>query len=191
MLPTAFRVSLRPPRATDAAEYVALSRRSRRFHAGLAAPARSPAAYRAWLHRSKSPQCRCWLIVRDADCVIVGAIELSQIVGGRFRSAYLGYHIGVPFARRGYIREALTLALALVFGRLRLHRVEANIQPHNRRSVRLVKGLGFHREGYSPRYLKIGGRWRDHERWALLVDEWRQRAKERPNMRLKLAGAHK
>jgi len=111
--------------------------------------------------------------------VIVGAIELSQIVGGRFRSAYLGYHIGEPFARRGYMREALTLALAFVFGRLRLHRVEANIQPHNRPSIRLVKRLGFRREGYSPRYLNIGGRWRDHERWALLVEEWRRGAKKR------------
>jgi len=79
------------------------------------------------------------------------------------------------------MREALTLALALVFGRLRLHRVEANIQPHNRPSIRLVKRLGFRREGYSPRYLNIGGRWRDHERWALLVEEWRQGAKEPPS----------
>jgi [ribosomal protein S5]-alanine N-acetyltransferase len=189
-LPTALRVALRPPRATDAAECVALSRRSRRFHAGLAAPARTAAAYHVWLRRSRSPQCRSWLIVRRADRVIVGAIELSQIVGGRFRSAYLGYYIGASFARRGYMREALTLALALAFGRLRLHRVEANIQPHNRPSLRLVKRLGFRREGYSPRYLNLGGRWRDHERWALLVEEWRRGAKERPNKRLKLAGAH-
>ena len=179
MLPTALRVALRPPRATDETEYVALSRHSRHFHAGLAAPPRSGAAYRAWLRRNRSPQSRSWFIVRNADRVIVGAIELSQIVGGRFRSAYLGYHIGEPFARRGYMREALTLALAFVFGRLRLHRVEANIQPHNRPSIRLVKRLGFRREGYSPRYLNIGGRWRDHERWALLVEEWRRGAKKR------------
>ncbi len=51
--------------------------------------------------------------------------------------------------------------------------VEANIQPHNRASIRLVQSLGFHREGYSPRYLKIAGRWRDRERWALLREEWR------------------
>jgi ribosomal-protein-alanine N-acetyltransferase len=53
-----------------------------------------------------------------------------------------------------------------------LHRLEANIQPSNERSIALVRGLGFRKEGLSRRYLKIGGRWRDHERWALLVDEW-------------------
>lgn len=85
--------------------------------------------------------------MRDADQVIVGAIELSQIVGGKFRSAYLGYHIGAPFAHRGYMRQALTLALTLVFGRLRLHRVEANIQPHNLASIRLVKRWAFAARG--------------------------------------------
>jgi ribosomal-protein-alanine N-acetyltransferase len=70
------------------------------------------------------------------------------------------------------MREALEAVLRLAFGALRLHRVEANIQPQNRASIALVKSLGFRREGYSRRYLKIGGRWRDHERWALLVDDW-------------------
>ena len=107
----------------------------------------------------------------------MGAVELSQIVGGKFRSAYLGYHIGAPFARQGYMREALVMVLALAFGGLRLHRVEANIQPRNVASQRLVRRLGFRREGYSPRYLKIGGRRRDHERWALLVENWRTRRK--------------
>jgi ribosomal-protein-alanine N-acetyltransferase len=52
-----------------------------------------------------------------------------------------------------------------------LHRVEANIQPNNAASIALVKRCGFRLEGFSPRYLKIAGEWRDHERWALLADE--------------------
>jgi ribosomal-protein-alanine N-acetyltransferase len=59
------------------------------------------------------------------------------------------------------------------FTRLELHRLEANIQPANLASITLVKRLGFHLEGLSPRYLKIAGHWRDHERWALLADDWR------------------
>ncbi len=58
---------------------------------------------------------------------------------------------------------------------MRLHRVEANIQPGNAPSIALVKRLGFELEGMSPRYLKIGGRWRDHERYALRAETWRAR----------------
>jgi ribosomal-protein-alanine N-acetyltransferase len=67
----------------------------------------------------------------------------------------------------------LGAVLRRAFGELRLHRVEANIQPENRDSIRLAERLGFRKEGLSPRYLKVGGRWRDHERWALLAEEWR------------------
>lgn len=168
----ATRIDLRAPRAGDAAEYIALNRQSKRFHAGLVSPPRTNAAFRLLLRRSRSRQCKCWFIVRRADQALVGAVEISQIVGGSFRSAYLGYHIGAPYARQGYMREALTAILQLAFGRLRLHRLEANIQPRNRASIRLVQSLGFHREGYSPRYLKIAGQWRDHERWALLREGW-------------------
>ena len=77
------------------------------------------------------------------------------------------------------MREGLQLMLRYAFVRLRLHRVECNIQPSNRRSIALVRGGGFVREGFSRRYLKIGGRWRDHERWAMLVEDWRTRRRRR------------
>jgi len=109
----------------------------------------------------------------------VGAINLTGIIRGSFQSGYLGYYIGAPYCGKGYMTEALELMLTLAFRGHRLHRVEANIQPGNQGSLRLVQRAGFHREGYSPRYLKIGGRWRDHERWALLVDEWRS-GRKRP-----------
>ena len=69
--------------------------------------------------------------------------------------------------------EAIALALQRAFRELALHRVEANIQPDNTRSIALVRRFGFRREGFSPSYLKLGGRWRDHERWALLREGWR------------------
>lgn len=102
----------------------------------------------------------------------MGVVNISEIVRGSFRSGYLGYCAFEPFARRGLMQKGLALVIAEAFGKMKLHRLEANIQPENKRSRRLVKRLGFKREGFSPRYLKISGRWRDHERWALLAEEW-------------------
>ena len=107
------------------------------------------------------------------DKRIVGSINLSQIFMGGFRSAYLGYYICAPFAGLGYMSEGLRLMLRYSFRQLKLHRLEANIQPRNKASIALVKRAGFVREGYSRRYLKIGGQWRDHERWAILTEDWK------------------
>ena len=103
----------------------------------------------------------------------MGLFSLSQIFLGNFRSAYLGYWVGAPYAGRGYMTEGMRLLLRHVFGRMTLHRVEANVQPGNVASRALVRRCGFRREGFSPRYLKIGGRWRDHERWAITKEDFR------------------
>ena len=112
-------------------------------------------------------------IRRKTDGVLVGAVEISRIARGNFQSAYLGYSIISAYRRRGYMTEALQLILRHAFRTLRLHRIEANIEPGNEASLALVRNAGFTREGFSRRYLKIGGRWRDHERWAILAEDWR------------------
>ena len=133
------------------------------------------AAYRRYLARCERPDFIGLLIRRREDDAIVGALELSQIARGNFQSAFLGYHVGAPFRGKGYMTEALQLAMRHAFRVLKLHRLEANIQPTNKPSIVLVKRLGFRREGYSPRYLKISGRRRDHERWATLKEDWIRR----------------
>jgi len=101
----------------------------------------------------------------------VGVIRFSQIFLGNFRSAYLAYYGMAGMVGRGLMTDAMREAVRIGFEEIGLHRVEANVQPENVRSIALLRRLRFRKEGYSPRYLRIGGEWRDHERWALLADE--------------------
>jgi len=105
---------------------------------------------------------------------LIGVVNISDMVRGSFCSAYLGYYAFAPHAGHGYMSAGLALVLRHAFRDLRLHRLEANIQPGNLASIRLVERHGFLKEGFSPNYLKVSGRWRDHERWALLRENWRR-----------------
>lgn len=165
----------------DRDEFLDLSRRSRRFFRGLASPLTTEERYARYVARCRTPQFVGLLVCRRPGDEIVGCVNLSEIVRGPFQSAYMGYQVFAPFAGQGYMRAALPLVLRVVFIELGLHRVEANIQPHNAASIALVKGAGFTREGYSPRYLKVAGRWRDHERWALTVENWRAARSRNPS----------
>lgn len=107
-----------------------------------------------------------------AEQSLIGVINLNEAVLGAFKSAYLGYYIDAAFAGQGYMTEGLALALDYAFADRAFHRLEANIQPANLASISLVKRLGFRLEGFSPKYLCINNVWCDHERWAILAEEW-------------------
>lgn len=168
------RIFLRSPEEKDEDEYLALNLRSRAFNRGLASPPTRPEEFASFLERSRVDTTAWFFICRRTDGAILGSISLSQIFRGGLQSAYLGYQIGAEFARQGYATEAIALMLRFAFSELKLHRLEANIQPGNVASLTLVKRAGFVKEGYSRRYLKICGRWRDHERWAILAEDWRR-----------------
>jgi len=178
------RVFLREPVASDRYEFVSLMRTSRSFHRPWATAPTDDDRFGAYLADSRRPDFEAMLVCRLEDDAIVGFFNLSQIVRRSLQSAYLGYAVGKPFAGHGYMREGIELVLRRAFVDLRLHRIEANIQPGNHASIALAKGAGFQREGFSPRYLKIGGRWRDHERWAILADDWRKRPEGRKALEL-------
>ncbi|HSI53282.1 MAG: GNAT family N-acetyltransferase [Ramlibacter sp.] len=153
----------------DQAEFVAAAVRSRRLHRPWVSAPADTAAFRAFLARTKGDANRP-LVVRHARTGdMVGFIHISNIIRGTFHSAYLGYYAFAGFERQGLMHAGLRLAVKHAFTELKLHRLEANIQPGNLPSIALVRSCGFRLEGYSPRYLKIGGRWRDHERWAILA----------------------
>jgi ribosomal-protein-alanine N-acetyltransferase len=168
------RVFLRPPAPSDREEFISLMHASRSFHRPWATAPTDGERFAAYLADSHRPDFEAMLVCRTSDLAIIGFFNLSQIVRRSLQSAYLGYAAGKPFAGQGYMREGIQLVLRHAFLDLRLHRVEANIQPENHASIALARGAGFHREGFSPRYLKIAGLWRDHERWAILADDWRR-----------------
>ncbi|HEY3518056.1 MAG TPA: GNAT family N-acetyltransferase [Gammaproteobacteria bacterium] len=145
---------------------------SRELHRRWVSPPNDRAKFAQYVKSLANGNREGFVVVTGRDD-IAGVVNVNEIVRGGFQSAYLGYYAFEPFAGRGLLRAGLQLVISHCFGELRLHRLEANIQPQNARSIALVKSLGFRMEGFSPRYLKIGGRWRDHERWALLSDYWR------------------
>ncbi len=169
------RVYLRAPASSDREEFVALMRASRSFHRPWATAPTDNERFDAYLADARRPDFEAILVCRREDLAIIGFFNLSQIERGPMQSAYLGYAAGKPFAGRGYMREGIELVLRHAFETMLLHRIEANIQPGNHASIALARGAGFRREGFSPRYLKISGRWRDHERWAILAEDWRAR----------------
>lgn len=167
------RIFLRAPTEDDSEEFTTLNLASGWFHKGLVSPPTELAQFNEYLVRCSRADAASFLICLTENKAIAGAINLSQICGAGFRSAYLGYFMGAPFAGKGYGTEALQLMLRYAFKDLKLHRLEANIQPGNVASIALVRRAGFVREGYSRRYLKICGKWRDHERWAIIAEDWR------------------
>jgi ribosomal-protein-alanine N-acetyltransferase len=172
-------VLLRVPERSDRDEFLELMGASRAFHSPWATAPTDADRFAAYLADSRRVDFEAMLVCRQDDGAILGFFNLSQIVRYGLQSAYLGYAVGKPFAGQGYMREGIELVLRHAFMNLRLHRIEANIQPGNQASLALARGAGFRHEGFSPRYLKISGRWRDHERWAILAEEWRIRVEAR------------
>ncbi|MBV9941400.1 MAG: GNAT family N-acetyltransferase [Solirubrobacterales bacterium] len=172
------RVSVRPPTPADREAYLAAMHESRELHRPWLAAATGE-SFETLLRHVEDERFDPMLVCRIGDGAIVGFINISEIVRGGFQSAFLGYGGVAAYAGQGYMSEGLELVLARAFTELGLHRLEANIQPGNRASIALVQGAGFVREGFSERYLKIAGRWRDHERWAIRAEQWRARRRRR------------
>jgi len=167
------RVVLRTPTIDDQDEFIARMRASRSAHRPWLYMPETPEAYKTYLAKTDDPRAAPFLACRIQDGAIVGFVNISEIIRGNYKGAFLGYGGVAEFAGQGYMTEAMQLVLREAFTRLDLHRLEANIQPGNERSIALAKRCGFELEGLSPRYLKIGGRWRDHERWAIRSETWR------------------
>jgi [ribosomal protein S5]-alanine N-acetyltransferase len=165
-------VILSTPTPADADEFIAAARASRALHHAWIEAPDSETRFAGFLLQSGRDDHATYLL-RHASCgQLVGYVNVSNIVRGAFQSAYLGYGAFASHAGKGLMTQGLRAVIDAAFGELGLHRLEANIQPTNARSLAVVQRLGFHKEGYSPRYLRLAGDWRDHERWALRSEDW-------------------
>ncbi len=153
---------------SDAEALIDVNRKSRAFHAPWIAPFTDMDGFDAWYARTITGPNLGFVARERASGSIVGVVNISEIVWGAFRSGYLSYYgISGP-SRKGFMTEAVDSVCKHAFAEIGLHRLEANIQPDNVASLALVRRAGFQREGFSEKYLKIAGEWRDHERWARL-----------------------
>ena len=173
------RVAIRAFTARDVDELTDLRIRNREF-LGPWEPVRTGtfftrAGQRAEIERDRhewaADRTYAFAIVAADDGSMVGRIALANIVRGAWENATMGYFVDELSGRRGIATEAVALALEFAFGPCRLHRVQAAVMPHNAASKRVLEKNGFRHEGFSPRYLRLAGSWRDHEQFAVTVEE--------------------
>jgi ribosomal-protein-alanine N-acetyltransferase len=161
------RVTLRPATGGDEAEFLDLVRASTHLHHPWMSLPATPQDFQSYIRRYEQPGEESLLICLSSTGTIAGMVNINSIIRGRFQCGSLGYAAFAPTAGKGYMTEGLSLVVRYAFEQLRLHRLEANIQPGNHPSITLARRVGFRREGYSPEMLFIDGAWRDHERWAI------------------------
>ena len=164
------RVELRPLTLSDQDEFCSLVQASTELHLPWMQLPATAAEFQVWMRRFDDGTNLGFLIrVRETGAA-AGTVNINSIIRGRYQGASLGYAAFAPSAGQGYMTEGLTVVLQHAFTDLRLHRLEANIQPANEASLALARRLGFRYEGLSRAYLYIDGAWRDHERWAITYE---------------------
>ena len=172
-------VTLRVPQSGDYTEWAALREISRAFlvpwEPVWPADDLTRGAFRRRLRRYvedlRADLAYSFLIFRNSDGVMVGGVTLANIRRGVAQAGSVGYWVGAPFARQGYMTAAMRALIPFCFGTLRLHRLEAACIPTNAASIALLEKTGFRREGYARSYLCINGKWQDHLLYARLKDD--------------------
>lgn len=172
------RVMLRTPEMADHEVWAGLRLRSREFLAPWEPlwPSNdlTRSAYRARIKRYwrdiEDDASYPFFIFGVAGAPLLGAVTLSNVRRGVAQTGTLGYWIGEPHARSGYMTEAMRLMQAFAFQHLQLHRLEAACLPVNHASIALLRRSGFHQEGLARSYLKINGMWQDHLLFACVSD---------------------
>jgi ribosomal-protein-alanine N-acetyltransferase len=174
-------VTLRLPQSGDYAAWASLREQSRAFltpwEPTWPADDLTRTAFRRRIRRYAEDQrndiAYAFMVFREGDDALVGGLTLANIRRGVAQAGSIGYWVGAPYARQGYMTAALRTLIPFGFGALRLHRLEAACIPTNAASIGLLEKTGFRREGYARQYLCINGIWQDHLLYARLPDDER------------------
>lgn len=177
------RMTLRPPSHADFRDWTALRDTSRDFLTPWEPTWSSDHLSRKsftnrvyWANRSiKGGTAYPLFLVQRSDRRLLGAITLDNVKRGPAQSATLGYWIGAPFARMGFMREAITALTHYAQTEMDLSRIEAACLPENAASRGALEKCGFKYEGVAQSYLQIAGRWRNHVLYANLRGDRRGR----------------
>jgi len=161
-------VALRPLKLSDEAEFLFNSTASKKLHKSWVIVPTTKKQFKEYVEEMNSDANKAFAVVNLQTNAIVGVVELRDIFMFDFKNSYITYYAFHQHLRKGFMKLGVLQAIAVAFKRLKLHRLEANIQPENKASIALAKSCGFKKEGFSPKFIKKGGQWKDHERWALL-----------------------
>ena len=173
-LPKGKKVFLEIPDLKDMDTFLGLVQKSIHLHDPWVTPPNNEEQYRNYLERINSDAHIGFFVKTLENHDIVGVINVNEIVLGAFQSGYIGFYAFQNYNGCGFMSEGLSLLLLYYFEHLKLHRIEANVQPENKRSIQLIEKKKFRHEGFSPNYLKIGGKWKDHERFAITVEDYKK-----------------
>lgn len=165
-----FRTRIQPPEPADEKAFLAAMRDSVGLHHPWVSAPKDHAGWKRYMKRLERVNEAGFLVKRIRDDAICGVINLNVITYEALCSAYVSYFAVESLAERGYMKEGMLQVIRHAFDELGLHRLEANIQPGNLASIALARSTGYEYEGYSPRFLKIRGKWCDHERWAIVSE---------------------
>lgn len=164
-------VNLRPLERADQQAFLTCACASVTLHQPWISVPTTALQFAAYVEEMNTEDDQAFLVCRQDTQDMVGVVELRDIFYGDFQNSYLLYYAFAPHLQQGFMKQAVMQTIAYAFNTLQLHRLEANIQPENHASIALIRACGFTQEGYSPKFLKKGGQWRDHQRWALLNSE--------------------
>jgi len=164
------RVKLRKLKNSDATEFLSNSSQSKALHKSWVIVPRTKKQFKAYVQEMDTDSNKAFAVIHQASQAMVGVVELRDIFHFDFKNSYITYYAFEHYARQGLMTSAVLNVITIAFKKLKLHRLEANIQPDNQASIALAKACGFKKEGFSPKFIKKGGKWKDHERWALLND---------------------